>query len=170
MVKPPTGDIGNADIAGLDRVIDLSRNRPLIEVSQQDYNIRITSWADVGPPLTSLKTRTMSTASKLYDEADKLKEAGDLEGAVAKLHEALEAKPDYALAHAALAVIEQRLGKHEEAIKNAQRACELEPDDAFSFTSLSVIYQRAYAGTGDTSYIQLAEDAMERSRKIAAGM
>lgn len=112
----------------------------------------------------------MSAASKLYDEADRLKDSGDLDGAVAKLHEALKAKPEYPLAHSALAVIEQKRGNFEPSIEHAKKACEMEPNDAFNFTTLSVIYQKAYAGTGDTGYIQLAEEAMDRSRRIAAGM
>jgi tetratricopeptide (TPR) repeat protein len=100
----------------------------------------------------------------LYDEADRLKDAGELDQAVAKLNEALQADPKYALAHAALAVVLQKRGRHEEAIQHAQRVCELEPDDPFSYTALSVTYQRAFAGTQNLQYIRLAEDAMERSR------
>ena len=106
----------------------------------------------------------MSDPVALYDEADKLKDAGKLEEATAKLNEALEADANYALAHAALAVVLQKLGRHEEAVQHAQKVCELEPDDAFSFTALSVTYQRAFAGTNNMPYIRLAEDAMERSR------
>jgi Flp pilus assembly protein TadD len=102
----------------------------------------------------------------LYDEADKLKDAGQLDEAAAKLNEALEADPQYALAHSALAVILQRLGRHEEAIQHAQRVCELEPNDPFSYTALSVTYQRAFAGTNSMQYIRLAEDAMEQSRML----
>ncbi len=108
----------------------------------------------------------MADANKLYDEADQLKDAGDLEGAATKLEEALKVDENYALAHTAMSVVLQRLGKHAEAVKHAQRACELEPNDAFSYTALSVTYQRAYAGTNDTSYIRLAEEAMDRSRQI----
>lgn len=111
----------------------------------------------------------MADAASLYDEADRLKTAGDLEGAAAKLREALEADDSYALAHSAMAVVQQRLGNHEEAIQHAQRVCELEPNDAFSYTALSVTYQRAWAGTQNQQYIQLAEDAMARSRMIEAG-
>jgi tetratricopeptide (TPR) repeat protein len=100
----------------------------------------------------------------LYDEADKLKDAGKLDEAVARLNDALAADANYALAHSALAVVLQRLGRHEEAIQHAQRVCELEPDDPFSFTALSVTFQRAFAGTNNMQYIRLAEDAMERSR------
>jgi tetratricopeptide (TPR) repeat protein len=100
----------------------------------------------------------------LYDEADKLKDAGKLDEAVAKLDEALAADPNYALAHSALAVVLQKLGRHEDAIAHAQKVCELEPDDPFSFTALSVTFQRAFAGTNNMQFIRLAEDAMERSR------
>jgi tetratricopeptide (TPR) repeat protein len=106
----------------------------------------------------------MSDPVKLYDQADKLKDEGKLEEAVAKLQEALTADPSYALAHAALAVVQQRLGRHNEAIEHARRVCELEPDDPFSFTALSVTYQRAFAGTNNMQYIRMAEDAMEQSR------
>jgi tetratricopeptide (TPR) repeat protein len=106
----------------------------------------------------------MADPVALYDEADKLKDAGKLEEAVAKLTEALAADPNYALAHSALAVVLQKLGRHEEAIQHAQKVSELEPDDPFSFTALSVTFQRAFAGTNNMQFIRMAEDAMERSR------
>ncbi len=108
----------------------------------------------------------MPSTTELYDEADKLKDAGDLDGAVEKLKAALEMDANYALAHSALAVVEQRRGNHEIAISHAKKVTELQPDDAFSFTALSVTYQRAYAGMGEMSYIQLAEDAMAKSRDV----
>jgi len=106
----------------------------------------------------------MSDPIALYDQADKLKDQGNIEEAVAKLQEALTVDPNYALAHSALAVVLQKLGKHEDAIDHARRACELEPNDPFSFTALSVTYQRAFAGTNNMQYIRMAEDAMEQSR------
>jgi tetratricopeptide (TPR) repeat protein len=106
----------------------------------------------------------MTTAVELYDEADKLKTAGDLPGAAERLQAAIAADPNYALAYSALAVVRQRLGQHDDAIQAAQKVCELEPNDPFSFTALSVTFQRAYAGTGQMQYIRQAEDAMERSR------
>jgi tetratricopeptide (TPR) repeat protein len=106
----------------------------------------------------------MADVVALYDEADRLKDAGKPDEAVAKLNEALAVDPKYALAHSALAVLLQRLGRHEEAIEHAEAVCELEPNDPFSFTALSVIYQRAFAGTNDQQFIRLAEDAMEQSR------
>ena len=112
----------------------------------------------------------MPDVAKIYDEADRLKEEGKLDEAVAKLREALGIDETYALAHAALAVVLQRLGEHEQALKHAQRVAELEPDDPFSFTALSVTYQRAYAGTNNMDYIRLAEEAMEKSRLLSQGM
>jgi tetratricopeptide (TPR) repeat protein len=106
----------------------------------------------------------MPDAVALYDEADKLKDEGKLDEAVAKLREALSADSNYALAHAALTVVLQKQGKHEEAIQHARRVCEIEPNDPFSFTALSVTYQRAFAGTNNMQYIRMAEDAMEQSR------
>jgi len=106
----------------------------------------------------------MSDPVALYDQADKLKDEGKLDEAIARLNEALGADPNYALAHAALAVILQKLGQHEEAVNHARRVCELEPNDPFSFTALSVTYQRAFAGTNNMQYIRMAEDAMEQSR------
>lgn len=105
----------------------------------------------------------------LYDEADKLKDAGKLEEAVAKLKEALQADANYALAHSALAVVLQKLGRHDDAIAHARRVCEIEPNDPFSFTALSVTYQRAFAGTNNMQYIRMAEDAMEQSRVLQSG-
>ncbi|MGH7194655.1 MAG: tetratricopeptide repeat protein [Candidatus Saccharimonadales bacterium] len=104
----------------------------------------------------------MPTNEELYSEADKLKDSGDLEAAVAKYHELLVQDPDYALAHSALAVVYTKLRRHDEAIKHALKTCELEPKDAFSFTALSVTYQRA-------GKIPEAEDAMARARMIQGG-
>lgn len=108
----------------------------------------------------------MPTPLELYNEATRLREEGELETAVEKLNEALEADPNYALAHSALAVVLQKLDRHDEAIVHAQCVCKLQPSDPFSYTALSVTYQRAFAGTGDMKYIPLAEEAMERSRMV----
>ncbi|MDZ4821353.1 MAG: hypothetical protein SGJ20_20515 [Planctomycetota bacterium] len=101
----------------------------------------------------------MSTKEEIYDEADRLKDAGQLDEAAVKLEELLANEPGYALAHAALSVIYTRLKKHDEAIQHGQAVCQLEPNDAFSFTSMSVTYQRA-------GKILEAEDAMARARML----
>jgi Flp pilus assembly protein TadD len=110
--------------------------------------------------------KTMSDSAALYDTADKLKDEGKLDEAVTKLKEALAVDPNYALAHSALAVVQQRLGRHDEAIAHARKVCEIEPNDPFSYTALSVTYQRAFAGTNNMQYIRMAEDAMEQSRML----
>ncbi len=112
----------------------------------------------------------MATCRELYDEADRLKDDGKLEDAVAKYQEILAQDETYALAHAALAVVLGRLDRHAEAIQHARRVSELEPNDAFSHAQLSVVYQRAFAATNNPQFIQLAEDAMGRSRMIEGGM
>jgi len=102
----------------------------------------------------------MTTIEQRYDEADRLKNSGKNEEAVAKLLELVAEAPGYSLAHSALAVLYTRLKRHEEAIRHAQRVCELEPDDAFSFTALSVTCQRA-------GLIREAEDAMAKARTLS---
>ena len=104
----------------------------------------------------------MPESHVLYDEAEKLKDAGQLDEAVGKLNQILSTDPNYTLAHSALAVIYTRLKRHEEAIGHALRACELEPTDPFNFTALSVTYQRA-------GKIPEAEDAMARARMMQMG-
>jgi tetratricopeptide (TPR) repeat protein len=108
----------------------------------------------------------MSSPEEIYDEAEQLKDAGDYQGAVAKLEGLAAEHPEFALAYSAMAVLHGKLGEHEKAIEFAQRVCQLEPNDPFSYTALSVTYQRAFAGTNNQQYIQLAEDAMARSRMI----
>ncbi len=101
----------------------------------------------------------MPTVHEIYDQADKLKDQGKLDEAVAKLQEALAIDANYALAHSALAVILGRLGRHDEAIRHGQKVCELEPHDPFSFTAMSVTYQRA-------GRIPEAEEALFKARMM----
>jgi len=112
----------------------------------------------------------MATSHEMYDEADRLKDEGKMDEAVAKFQEIVEQDDAFVLAHAALAVVLGKLNRHEDAIVHAKRVCDLEPNDAFSHTQLSVVCQRAFAGTDNHQYIQDAEDAMARSRMIQGGM
>ena len=104
----------------------------------------------------------MTPADQSYDAAIKLKDAGKLDEAAAKLEEILTQEPGHVLSHSALAVVCQRLGRLEEAVAYARKVTELEPNDPFSFTQLSVICQRC-------GKIQEAEDAMARSRMLQGG-
>ena len=110
----------------------------------------------------------MSDLHTLYDEAEKLKDAGNLEEAIGKLQEIIEQDDSFILAHLTLAVLYGRVNKHEEAVQHGEKSCELEPDEAFNFTAMSVTYQRAFAGTQNQQYIQMAEDAMARAHMIQA--
>jgi Flp pilus assembly protein TadD len=99
----------------------------------------------------------MSALHEQYDAAIKLKDAGDLAGAVLKLQAILDEEPNHSLTHSALAVYLQKLNRYDEAIAHALKVTELEPNDPFSFTQLSVVYQRC-------GRIPEAEDAMARAR------
>lgn len=102
----------------------------------------------------------MLNSTQLYDEAVRLKDAGKLEDAVAKLREILATEPNYALAHGALSIYLGRLQRHEEAIAHAKKVCELEPNDPRSYTALSVVCVRA-------GMIQAAEDAKAKAQMMA---
>ncbi len=108
----------------------------------------------------------MADVTALYHEAEKLKDEGKYAEAAAQLEQALQQDEGHVLSHLALAVVYGKLGRHEEAVQHAQRACELEPEDPFNFTALSVTYQRAFVGTQNPQYIQLAEDAMARAHLL----
>ena len=105
----------------------------------------------------------------MYDEGERLKEEGKLEEAIAKYQEAIDADESFALPHFALAVVYGKIGDHENAVKHGERACELDPDDPFSYTALSVTYQRAFVGTQNREYIQMAENMMAKAHSMQAG-
>jgi len=108
----------------------------------------------------------LATTNELYNAAMKLKDSGQPEAAIEKLNELLAENSTYPLAYSALAVLYGKLNQHDKAVANAVRVSELAPDDSFSWTALSVIYQRAFAGTNEHRYIQLAEDAMAKSKSM----
>lgn len=104
----------------------------------------------------------MPAVHEIYDEAIRLKDSGNLEGAVAKLHEVLAIDAAHADTHSALAVFNQRLGQFDDAIKHALKVVELLPEDPFSFTQLSVIYMRC-------GKIPEAEEAKARAHFMGHG-
>lgn len=108
----------------------------------------------------------MPTPHELYNEADKLKDQGQPEEAIAKLKEALAQDEKFTLAHLALAVLYHRVKNFDLSIQHGQRACEIDPNDPFNFTAMSVTYQRAFAGTQNRQYIQLAEEAMAKAHML----
>ena len=101
-----------------------------------------------------------------YNQAEKLKDEGKPEEAVVLLQDLLTKDPHHVLSHLTLARVLTQLGNHEEAIRHGLKACEIEPNEAFNYTAMSVTYQRAFAGTGERQYIQLAEDAMAKAHSL----
>lgn len=104
----------------------------------------------------------MPSAHELYDSAVKLKDQGDLPGAVAELRKVLEIEPGHTDTHSALAVYLQRLGDFDGAIQHALKVVELQPNDTFSYTQLSVIYMRC-------GRIPEAEEAKARAHMVQMG-
>jgi tetratricopeptide (TPR) repeat protein len=111
----------------------------------------------------------MPTIDELYREAETLKDAGQLDEAIAKCGEILTQDAGHVLTHLTMAVMLGRVGKHEQAVQHAEKAIQLDPNDAFNFTALSVTYQRAFAGTGNHAYIRMAEDARDRAQSLQGG-
>lgn len=101
-----------------------------------------------------------------YNEAEKLKDQGKSDEAIAMLQEILSEDADHVLSHLTLARLFTQTGRHLEAIEHGRKACDIEPTDAFNFTALSVTYQKAWAGTGERSFIGMAEDAMAHARSL----
>ncbi len=85
----------------------------------------------------------MTPVEDRYDAAIALKEAGNLEGAVAELEKLVEDEPGYALAYAGLSVFYGKLERNDQAVECARKVCELEPNDPFSFMSMSLVCQKA---------------------------
>ena len=78
----------------------------------------------------SLFARKISGALDLeVDEAERLYEKGDVEGAISKLNDILWLNPDSFKAHNGLAFIYWQTGKQKEAFEHAIKAMELAPDD-----------------------------------------
>lgn len=108
----------------------------------------------------------MAEINELYQEAEKLKDDGKLDESIAKLQEILAQDESHVISHLALAVVYGRVGRHDDATRHGQRACEIEPTDPFNFTALSVTYQRAWQGTQNQQFIQLAEEAMAKAHML----
>lgn len=112
----------------------------------------------------------MPTAIELANQGDELRNEGKYAESIEKYEAAIAEDENLVIAWLSLAVVYGKVNEHEKAVAAGEKAIELEPTDAFNYTAMSVTYQRAYAGTGDQSYIQRAEDAMAKSHQVQAGM
>ncbi len=108
----------------------------------------------------------MTETMQKYNTAERLKDEGKLDEAAVLLNEILAEEPAHVLTHLTLGRIYTVQGKFDQAIAHGNQACQLEPKEPFNYTALSVTYQRAFAGTQEHKYIQLAEDAMAESRRL----
>ncbi len=108
----------------------------------------------------------MTNLMELYQLSEQQKSEGKLDEAIETLQQILAADESHVLSHLSLAVLYGRVQQHEKAVQHAKRACELDPSDAFNFTALSVTYQRAWQGTQQQQYIQLAEEAMAQAHLL----
>jgi cytochrome c-type biogenesis protein CcmH/NrfG len=108
----------------------------------------------------------MSEITDLINQAEKLKDDDKPAEAIQTLEQVLEKDGDNVLAHLMLSRICTQTGDHDRSIQHGEKACELEPNEGFNYTALSVAYQRAFAGTGENKYIQMAEDAMAKSHSL----
>ncbi len=110
----------------------------------------------------------MADLHEQYNEVEKLMDAGQDAQAIEELNKILAEDSTFVLAHLALAKVLTRTGEHIKAIEHCDRACELEPDEPFNYTAKSVTCQRAWAGTQDQKFIQMAEDAMAQAHAVQA--
>lgn len=110
----------------------------------------------------------MTDIHEEYDRVEKLIDNEEYQPAIEGLLGIVKQDDSFVLGHLALARVYTKTGQHTEAIEHGKKACELEPTDAFNYTALSVTYQRAWAGTQEQEYIQLAEDAMAKARELEA--
>ncbi len=111
----------------------------------------------------------MLTPGQRYNAAEKLKDAGELEKAAEMVEQLLADDPSYVLGHMMLGKIYVDLGKYDQAIEHNRKAVELEPNEPLNHSALSVSYQRAWEGTRDPRYIQMAEESLANSHRLHGG-
>ncbi len=108
----------------------------------------------------------MSTVVERYNAAEKLKDQGKSDEAIAALEALLVDEPNHVLSHLTLGRLYTLAAKFDKAIEHGVKACQLEPNEPFNFTALSLTYQRTFAGTQDPKYITMAEDARDEARRL----
>ena len=86
---------------------------------------------------------------------------GDLEGAIVRFQEAIEADSTFFMGHLGWAQALDRQGKVDEAIEQVKLAIALAPDEALAHTSLSRLYQQK-------GMIPEAEEEMAISQRLSS--
>jgi tetratricopeptide (TPR) repeat protein len=101
-----------------------------------------------------------------YNQTEALIDQEKFDEALQELLKIVEQDDSFVLAHLALAKVYTKLGEHVKAVEHSKKACEIEPEEPFNFTAMSVTCQRAWAGTQDKAYIQMAEEAMAQAHAL----
>ncbi len=98
-----------------------------------------------------------------YNEGVEAQQAGDLEGAMAKFREAVEADPEFAPAFTGIATVAMEQGDYQEAATAAERAVTLDPE---SYRALQLRYD-AYRNMGDEKMAAVAAKALKQAGDIS---
>ena len=100
-------------------------------------------------------------AKRAFEEALKLSEAGDIEGAVSKLTDALRLDPDFAQAHNNLGAQYFRLDRLDEAAAAFERSLALDPVSAAVHANLAAVEVRRHN-------LRQAETSLRRALAISS--
>jgi len=100
-----------------------------------------------------------TTPEEWYDACVEMQKDGQLDEAIAALHQLVEKYPDYALAYAALGAYYSQKEQFDDSMTHCRKYCQLEPNDPFGYAILSSLAIRG-------GLRQEAEDALMRSRNL----
>jgi len=115
---------------------------------------------------TQVDEKRENQATILINEADKLREQGRLEEAVAKYRESLQYNPENVIAHNGLGITFYKQGKLIEAISAYHQAIQLNPNEGACYSNLAVVL--AAQGELDEAITNLHR-AIQLSPNEAAG-
>jgi tetratricopeptide (TPR) repeat protein len=96
---------------------------------------------------------------RLYNEGVELKDAGDLDAAMEKFQQSIEADDEFAPAYTGMAMAAVEAGKYADAAAAADRAVALDPEN---YQALLVRYD-AYRLVGDTKKAEAAADDLKKA-------
>jgi tetratricopeptide (TPR) repeat protein len=99
---------------------------------------------------------------EIFDDASGDLALGELEAAEGKYRQCIEADPEFADAHHALALTLSKLGRHAESIAPAQRYAELCPNEELAWSTLSLCHMKNHQ-------IKEAEAARAKARILSWG-